>query len=97
MGDAAEGDGRDLPDDPGNADFRTVNQPLADNIKNARLAARMTEAEAAEATGLALDLYINIERNELDPRYSQFCEIADGFSLTPAQLVAGELPAARGT
>jgi transcriptional regulator with XRE-family HTH domain len=62
---------------------------LASNIRAARNAARMTQDEAADASGMQSAVYSRIERGEVDPRVSSLLRIASGLGVEPADLLRG--------
>jgi transcriptional regulator with XRE-family HTH domain len=62
---------------------------LADNIRAAREAARMSQKDAARAAGMQPGVYGRIERGEVDPQISSVMKIAAGLDVATADLMRG--------
>jgi DNA-binding XRE family transcriptional regulator len=62
---------------------------LAANVLAARLAARLTQREAAAAADMHTAVYSRIERGEVNPRISSLMRIADALAVAPSDLLDG--------
>jgi transcriptional regulator with XRE-family HTH domain len=60
---------------------------LGDNIKAARIAAGLSQQEAASASGVGLAHYGRVERGEIDPRVATLVRIAAGLGVSAAYLL----------
>ena len=64
---------------------------LCDNIKNLRLSKKLTQAKFAELIGLSVEAVRNIEHQKYTPSANTIDVICSKFSLSPVDLLVGEL------
>jgi len=76
-------------------DHRTFQRRVASNIKKARWAAGLTQAEAASDQGLDFRHYQELEQGRVDPKLSTLRSVAVGLGTTVAALVEIDANATR--